>query len=328
MRGCSASAASGTPSCSTCSSPCAARCWRRTSIRARSPDTLTAGLSPVDEDLVEQAARDFENLAAVQKQYDDLAAADTAVQAFLAQYVAYLRAHTRHQLDQVTARITAAAVNFGAITVAAREVARSGQEERRAIDEGKLAKTRVDTFDARLFALKNRDAYKDHEKLAIRRSQLEKEQKDLAAQQVRLTQGLANVRDLEQEAGAMVGRLAEVGRAVDRHARNLVETADRAGVSRDGEPADSGEDLHVTSKARAATRRDDIRKIRAQIGLVRDAERDSESAETALGTAQQLLGKRSSRAMTPMNDWSVPAPPSPRICAPGRAGGAVTVHMR
>ena len=255
-------------------------------------DTLTAGLSPVGEDLVEQAARDFENLAAVQKQYDDLAAANTAVQAFLAQYVAYLRAHTRHQLDQVTARITAAAVNFGAITVAAREVARSGQEERRAIDEGKLAKTRVDTFDARLFALKNRDAYKDHEKLAIRRSQLEKEQKDLAAQQVRLTQGLANVRDLEQEAGAMVGRLAEVGRAVDRHARNLVETADRAGVSRDGEPADSGEDLHVTSKARAATRRDDIRKIRAQIGLVRDAERDRESAETALGTAQQLLGKR------------------------------------
>ena len=33
---------------------------------------------------VEQAARDFENLAAVQKQYDDLAAADAAVRAFLA----------------------------------------------------------------------------------------------------------------------------------------------------------------------------------------------------------------------------------------------------
>ena len=53
---------------------------------AKVSDTLTAGLSPVDDDLVEQAARDFENLAAVQKQYDDLAAADTAVRAFLAQY--------------------------------------------------------------------------------------------------------------------------------------------------------------------------------------------------------------------------------------------------
>jgi len=38
-------------------------------------DTLTAGLSPVDDDLVQQAARDFENLAAVQKLFDDLTAA-------------------------------------------------------------------------------------------------------------------------------------------------------------------------------------------------------------------------------------------------------------
>ncbi len=255
-------------------------------------DTLTAGLSPVDEDLVEQAARDFENLAAVQKQYDDLAAANTAVQAFLVQYVAYLRAHTRHQLDQVSARMTAAAGHFGAITVAAREVARSGQEEQRAIDAGKLAKTSCDTFDARLFALKNRDAYKDHEKLAIRRSQLEKEQRDLAVQQAQLAKARTNVQDLEQEAGALADRLAEVGRAVDRHARNLVETADRAGVTRDGEPADSGEDLPVSAKARAAARRDDIREIRAQIALVRDAERDREGTESALGTAQQLLDKR------------------------------------
>jgi hypothetical protein len=255
-------------------------------------ETLTAGLSPVDEDLVEQAARDFENLAAVQKQYDDLAAANTAVQAFLVQYVAYLRAHTRHQLDQVTARMTAAAGHFGAITVAAREVTQSGQEERRAIDAGKRAKTSVDTFEARLFALKNRDAYKDHEKLAIRRGQLEKEQRDLAVEQARLAKARTNVQDLEHEAVDIADRLAELGRAVDRHARTLVETADRAGVTRDGEPADSGEDLRVTAKARAAARRDDIREIRAQIALVRDAERDRAGTETALGTAQQLLEKR------------------------------------
>jgi uncharacterized protein (TIGR02680 family) len=255
-------------------------------------DTLTAGLSPVGEDLVEQAARDFENLAAVQKQYDDLAAADTAVRAFLVQYVAYLRVHTRHQLDQVVARLTAAAGCSGAITVAAREVARSGQEERRAIEAGKLAKTSCETFDARLFALKNRDAYKDHEKLALRRNQLEKEQRDLAAEQARLAKARTNVQDLGQEAADLAGRLAEVGRAADRYARNLVETAGRAGVTRDGEPADSGEDLRVTSKARAATRRDDIREIRAQIGLVRDAERDRRGAESALGTAQEMLEQR------------------------------------
>lgn len=255
-------------------------------------DTLTAGLSPVDEDLVEQAARDFENLAAVQKQYDDLAAADTAVQAFLVQYVAYLRVYTRHQLDQVSTRMAAAAGHVGAITVAAGEVARSGQEEQLAIDDGKLAKTRCETFDARLFALKNRDAYKDYEKLAIRRSQLEKEQRDLAVEQARLARARTNAQDLEQEAVGVADQLAEVGRAVDRHAQNLVETADRAGVTHDGEPADSGEDLRVTSKARAATRRDDIREIRAQIALVRDAERDRRGAESTLGAAQQLLEKR------------------------------------
>ncbi len=58
---------------------------------AKVSDTLTAGLSPVDEELVEQAARDFENLAAVQKQYDDLAAADAAVQGLPRALRRYLR---------------------------------------------------------------------------------------------------------------------------------------------------------------------------------------------------------------------------------------------
>ena len=53
--------------------------------------------------LVQQAARDFENLAAVQKLFDDLTAADAAVQEFLVHYTAYLRAHVRFQLDRVQA---------------------------------------------------------------------------------------------------------------------------------------------------------------------------------------------------------------------------------
>src|SRR5260370_2185483 len=61
-------------------------------------DTLTSGLSPVDEYLVQQAARDFENLAAVQKLFDDLTAANAAVQDFLGYYTAYVRAHATFQL--------------------------------------------------------------------------------------------------------------------------------------------------------------------------------------------------------------------------------------
>ncbi len=255
---------------------------------AKVSETLTAGLSPVDDDLVTQAARDFENLAAVQKQYDDLAAADTAVRAFADHYVSYLRVHTRHELDQVAARTTAAANHLGAIGNAAREVCRSGAQEQRWREAEADAKTSLETCQARLFALKNRDEYKDHEKLALRRGQLEKEKRDLTAEQARLARARANVDDLSVEAAGVADRLAEVGRAADRHARRLTEAADSSGVSRDGSPADTGADLPVTAKARAAARRDDIREIRDHLAQVRDAERDRVGAEASLGTARQL----------------------------------------
>ena len=252
-------------------------------------ETLTAGLSPVDDDLVTQAARDFENLAAVQKQYDDLAAADTAVRAFLDQYVFYLRAYTRHELDQVAARASAAGGFLAAISHAAREVSRAGSQEQRWREAEAGARTSEQTYQARLFALRNRDGYKDHEKLALRRGQLDKEKRDLAAEQGRLARARANVSEESAQAAIVADRLAEAGRTIDRYARRLTETAGSSGISRDGLPADTGEDLPVTAKARAAARRDDIREVRDHLGLVRDAERDRVGAESALGTARQLM---------------------------------------
>ncbi len=87
----------------------------------------------------------------------------------------------------------------------------------------------------------------------------------------------------------LADRLAEVERAADRHSRRLAETADSSGISRDGSPADTGEDLPVTAKARAAARRDDIREVRDHLALVRDAERDRVGAESSLGTARQSM---------------------------------------
>ena len=252
-------------------------------------ETLTAGLSPVDDDLVTQAARDFENLAAVQKQYDDLAAADAAVRAFLDQYVSYLRVHTRHELDQVAARMSAAAGSLAAIGNAAREVSRAGSQEQWWRQGEAGAKSSIETCQARLFALRNRDGYKDHEKLALRRGHLEQEKRDLAAEQARLGRARANVSELSAEAARLADRLAEVERAADRHARRLAETTDSSGISRDGSPADTGDDLPVTAKARAAARRDDIREIRDHLALVRDAERDRVGAESSLGAARQSM---------------------------------------
>lgn len=252
-------------------------------------ETLTAGLSPVDDDLITQAARDFENLAAVQNQYDDLAAADTAVRAFLDQYVSYLRAHARHEVDLVAARVTAAAALLAAIGTAAAEVSQSDQQEQRWRAAEDDAKTSVDTGQARLFALTNLDAYKDHEKLALRRGQLEKDERELSAEQARLARARANASDLSAEAAEVAARLAETGRSADRHTRRLAEAAESSGIGRDGSPADTGEDLPVTAKARAAARRDDIRAVRDHLAHVRDAERDRESAESSLGTARQSM---------------------------------------
>jgi hypothetical protein len=116
---------------------------------AKVSDTLTAGLSPVDEELVEQAARDFENLAAVQSQYENLAAADAAVRVFLGQYTAYLKAHTRHQADQLAARMATAAEHAAAISSAAREAAGARQAELRASEAGELARVSAETFESR-----------------------------------------------------------------------------------------------------------------------------------------------------------------------------------
>ena len=251
--------------------------------------TLSAGLSPVDEDLVEQAARDFENLAAVQKQYDDLAAADVAVRAFLAQYTAYLRAHTRHQADQLTARIKAAAGHVGAIITAAGEAAAAGRQEQQAKEAGESARISVDTFGARLSALKDRDAYKDHEKLALRRSQLEQDKTRLGQDQQRLAQARANVDGLQQEADAVAARRDELGRAVGRHLQALAESAAGAGLLRDGEPADTGADLAMTARARVTARRDDIAEVRRRLASVHESEQARKLAETELGKARQAL---------------------------------------
>jgi uncharacterized protein (TIGR02680 family) len=259
---------------------------------AKVSDTLTAGLSPVDDELVDQAARDFENLAAVQKQQDDLTAADAAVRAFLEHYVTYLRAHARQGLDQVSARITGAASHVTAITTAAREVSRAEQAEGAAAETAELAGISVQTLDAQLFALKNRDAYKDHEKLALRRAQLDKDGLALAEQERRLSRARRTATELRGEADGVQDKLAGLGRAAERQTRNLIEAAEAAGLTRDGEPADTGADLATTAKARATRRQADIAEVRAGLTLVRDADRDRAGAEQAYGTAQEALTRQ------------------------------------
>jgi uncharacterized protein (TIGR02680 family) len=256
---------------------------------AKVSDTLTSGLSPVDEDLIIQAARDFENLAAVQKRHDDLSAADEAVRAFLEHYASYVRAHARHQLDQLESRIAAADEQLTTIRDRTREVALASEQERHWRAAEADASAAIATHTARLAALRDHDAYRDHEKLALRRAQLDKESTDLRAEESRLARARSHADELDGQAREIAVMAEENGHAIARLARELTEAArtSRIELAADEDAA----------RALAAARREDIRVVREQLGLVRDAERDRGAADAAFGTAREKLeaGERSLR---------------------------------
>src|SRR5260221_655396 len=139
---------------------------------AKVSDTLSSGLSPVDEDLVQQAARDFENLAAVQKLFDDFTAANAAVQDFLTHYSAYLRAHVKFRLDRLQARAGAAAEHAEKITVAAVTYRRPVETERQAEKERDARRDAGETLQGRLAGPKNSDEDKAQGRIEDKRPEM------------------------------------------------------------------------------------------------------------------------------------------------------------
>jgi hypothetical protein len=135
-------------------------------------DTLTAGLSPVDDDLVQQAARDFENLAAVQKLFDDLTAARKAVGLFLADYTGYLRANARFTLDRVQARVDAAAAHARSIASAAAEHRRAAAAEQQAESGREASRAEGEQLQGRLQGLRNSDEYKAQGRIEDKRREV------------------------------------------------------------------------------------------------------------------------------------------------------------
>ena len=71
---------------------------------AKLSDTLTDGLRPVDDDLIAEAARSFDDMEAVATTLEGLTAADEATRTFLASYTTYLRTHARSAADALTRR--------------------------------------------------------------------------------------------------------------------------------------------------------------------------------------------------------------------------------
>jgi putative exonuclease SbcCD C subunit len=251
---------------------------------AKVSDTLTSGLSPVDDDLVQQAARDFENLAAVQKLFDDLTAANAAVADFRAHYEAYLRAHVKFALDRVRARADVAAGHASAITAAAAARAAAAEAEAAAERERNTRRDEGEQLAGRLNGLKNSDEYKAQGRIEDKRREVIQRAREVAAQRRRLDGDQRRIADLETEAAKLSRRVAQARADADRYGRELADAGERSGIAGDGfGPLDSGDELLVTAKARVLARRDDVTEVRKILEAIRDARARRTFAEADLG---------------------------------------------
>jgi Putative exonuclease SbcCD, C subunit len=251
---------------------------------AKVSDTLSSGLSPVDEYLVQQAARDFENLAAVQKLFDDLTAANAATADFLTHYRAYLRAHVKFRLDRVAERIDEASGHAGKITAAALAYRRAVDAERQAESERDARAGEGETLQGRLAGLKNSDEYKAQGRIEDKRREMLAGAREVEGQRSRLSRDRRQLGDAEQAAAKLSRRAAEARTAEAKFAGELSDAAQRSGIADDGfGPVDAGDDLLATARARVAARRDDVGQIRGLLQAIRDAQTKRTYAEQDLG---------------------------------------------
>ena len=250
-------------------------------------DTLTAGLSPVDEYLVQQAARDFENLAAVQKLFDDLTAANAAVRDFLTHYTAYLRAHVKFQLDRVQARADAAAGHAEKIAEAAATYHRAIEAERHAEAQRDARRDEGETLQGRLAGLKNSEEYKAQGRIEDKRREMLAGAREVSGQRRGLDRDRRELGAAEEVARKLARRAAAARNDTDRYAGDLADAAQRSGIADDGfGPVDSGDDLLLVARARVAARRDDVGEIRKLLQAIRDATGKRGLREQDLGDKQ------------------------------------------
>ncbi|MEO3786929.1 TIGR02680 family protein [Actinocorallia sp. B10E7] len=274
--------------------------------------TLTSGLSPVDEALVDQAARDFENLAAVQRLHDDLSHANDAVRVFLDHYREYLRVHTRFHLDRVDARTVQAVTHGTALRRAVAEAARAAAAKQAAELSRDTAAEHLTKLTTRLETLKQHDAYQAQSDLDHLRHQITETTDHLTKELARLTNSRRHASTLRAEAESAATRLTARRTALAHHRTDLTEAAHTARIhtepasfravraenSPEGDtegPADAAEarwrqELDSV-RARAAVRREDVAEVRQDLAESEKAREAWRRAEDGLGEARERLSR-------------------------------------
>ncbi|MGP3935376.1 TIGR02680 family protein [Nonomuraea sp. KM88] len=255
---------------------------------ARLSDTLTDGLRPIDDELIAEAARSFDDMESVQRTLEGLVAADEATASFLSGYSTYLRTHARWAADALTRRsdeVSAAAESRRQARerLAVAELERSQAEARTSAAEDALAGLR-----ARLDQLKSSAAYEALQQLADLERLVRTCADNAAGALTELRRRTAARSRAAGELEAARRSLAELEAAVSRTAGELADEAHAAGIAWS---TGDGEEDGFTDRvgARVAARADDVRAVRAALTALGRAEQARELAHGALERALEAL---------------------------------------
>jgi uncharacterized protein (TIGR02680 family) len=284
---------------------------------AKLSDTLTAGLRPLDDDLIAEAARSFDDMESVQRTLEGLAAADDATRAFLTTYSTYLRVHARTAADRLTARRDEAAERAAALHTAAVDLTAAREQQAAAEARAERADAGLAAQRARLDQLRSSTAYQAVEQLADLERLVrtcEQTARQASAERERRTAATGRAR-AEAERAAQLA--AELDAAVSRDAAAVADHAHTAGIPwtpADAEPARLAE----RSAALAAARHEGVRAVRAAQQAARGAEQTRDlargsldraqeavaAAETAEEAAESALGSAREQARTELGQWA------------------------
>ncbi|MEV6013541.1 TIGR02680 family protein [Streptomyces sp. NPDC051976] len=255
---------------------------------AKLSDTLTAGLRPLDDDLIAEAARSFDDMESVQRTLEGLAAADDATRAFLTSYSTYLRVHARAAADRLTARRGETAARAAALRTATAELTAAREAQAAAGTRAESADAALAAQRARLDQLRSSAVYQAVEQLADLERLVrtcEQTARQATAERERRTAATGRAR-AEAEHAARIA--TELGAAVSRDAAAVADHAHTAGLPwtpADAEPAR----LADRSAALAAARHEGVRAVRAAQQTARGAEQTRDLARVSLDRAQEAV---------------------------------------
>ncbi|WAX78758.1 TIGR02680 family protein [Streptomyces sp. KMM 9044] len=255
---------------------------------AKLSDTLTAGLRPLDDDLIAEAARSFDDMESVQRTLEGLAAADDATRAFLASYSTYLRVHARAAADRLTARRTETAERAAALSTATADLAAARERQAAAETRAEAADAALAAQRSRLDQLRSSAAYQAVEQLADLERLVrtcEQTARQASAERERRSTATGRARAEAEHAARLA---AELDAAVSRDAATVADHAHTAGLP--WTPADADPiRLAERSAALAAARHDGVRAVRAAQQTARGAEQTRGLARISLDRAQEAV---------------------------------------